>query len=222
MTNEKSGSDHPPDADSPAYEGGRGSFQGARPPRPLGTDQSRVQVGRIAGKLPSSYYEEVKPGTREVTVDLGTRMVVERRHDGMYYWLIETLDGNQSCEGVHDPDIDFTAEICLDITSKAAKRELEKMVRTTTKPKPKKPGGTPQPQVKREIIRIVKGDWLTKLSQTRWGSWDWQRYLKPTPETLAKRKKKGEPFDPHWIHPGDTFEVIDPNNVLAKPLGGGR
>ncbi len=222
MSNEKGGRAHPPDANSPAYAGGRGGFQGTRPPGPIGTDRSRVHVGRTAGKLPSSYYEEVERGTREETVDSGTRMVVERRQDGMYYWLIETLDGKQYCEGVYDPDTSFTAEICVDITSKAAKRELEKMVRTTSKPKPKKPGGTPQPQVKREIIRIVKTDWLTKISQTRWRTWDWQRYLKPTPETLDKRTKKGEPFDPDWIYPGDTFEVTDPNNILAKPLGGGR
>lgn len=231
MSNEEGSRAHPPDANSPAYAGGRGSFKSARPPGSIGTDRTRVHVGRTAGKLRSSDYKgvnlrplKVEPGTREEVVDSAknTRMVVERRQDGMYYWLIETLDGKQSCEGVYDPDTSFSGEICVDITSKAALRELEKMVKTTSKPKPKKPGGTPQPQDKREVIFIVKADWLTKISEARWGNWDWKRYLKPTPETLDKRRKKGELFDPDWIYPGDTFEVIDPNSILAKPLRGGR
>ena len=110
----------------------------------------------------------------------------------------------------------------MDITSEAARRDLEKMVSATSKPQARKPGGPPQPQVKREIIRIVEGDWPTKISEVRWGSWDWRRYPEPTPDTRAKRQAKGKLFDPHWIDPGDTFEVIDPKNVLAKPLGRGR
>lgn len=57
-----------------------------------------------------------------------------------------------------------------------------------------------------EVIRIRKGDWLTKISKSRWNDLDWRRYLRATKQTLALRKHMK--FNPWRIYEGDTFEII--------------
>ena len=68
------------------------------------------------------YFEEVKRRTKGFVEDTkqNVRILVERQKNGLYHWLIETLDGNQMCEGVHDPETRFVAEICIDKTSDVA------------------------------------------------------------------------------------------------------
>ncbi len=159
------------------------------------------------------YFEEVKRGTREFVEDKekNVRILVERQKDGLYHWLIETLDGNQMCEGVYDPEIQFTAEICIDKTSDVAIKALEEEVEVTKKKAGKKP--SEKKEVKREVIVIVKDDWLSKIALKRWGDVHaWRRYLRATDRTLQERRSRGVTFDPDRIYPGDTFEVI----------GGGR
>ena len=181
---------------------------------PKGKSPAAVRAeGRRKKKLHDTrYFEEVKKGTREEIIDkdANVRIVVERRTDGLYYWLIETLDGLTACEGVYQPKTkyheEFVAEGCIDSTSEIAIKELEEEVKIVKKEAEKRPSVTHP--VRREIIVIVKGDWLTKISYKRWGTFDWQRYLKPTERTLEKRKEKGEVFDEDLIYPKDTFEVI--------------
>ena len=59
-----------------------------------------------------------------------------------------------------------------------------------------------------EIIVIRKGDWLSKISKSRWGTINWKKHFKATSFTLEKRKNLKRPFKPDLIYPGDTFEVI--------------
>jgi len=183
---------------------------------PKGKSAAAVrEEGRRRRKLHDPrFFEDVKRGTREEVIDkeANVRIVVERRLDGLYYWSIETLDGLTACEGVHQPKTkyheEFTAEGCIDATSEIAIRELEEEVKVVKKEAEKRPSVTHP--VRREIIVIVKGDWLTKISYKRWGTFEWRRYLKPTQRTIDKRKEKGEhfDFDEDLIYPGDTFEVI--------------
>lgn len=193
------------DPDAPAGGGGPGRFRTRKSPITAGFINVKADVcsqSPSASDLDPRYCEEVKPGTKEeiTDTDQNIHIIVERQKDGLYHWLIETLDGNTSCEGVYDPEIDFTAEHCMDRTSKKALRALEKEVEVTTK----KPPGP----AKREIIYIVKEDWLSKISQARWGTFEWERHLKVTQETLDNRKQRGELFDEDLIYPGDTFEVV--------------
>ena len=59
-----------------------------------------------------------------------------------------------------------------------------------------------------DMVVIVEGDWLSKISLQRWGTVHWKRHLKPTKMTLESRKKMGKKFNPDLIYSGDTFEVI--------------
>jgi len=59
-----------------------------------------------------------------------------------------------------------------------------------------------------DIIPIVRHDWLTKISQKRWGTLDWKSHMKPTRATLDSPKRRGKDFDENLIYPGDTFEII--------------
>ena len=69
-------------------------------------------------------------------------------------------------------------------------------------------GKEKKPSLKREIIYICKRDWLTKISHDRWQTFQWQRHLKPTEETLESRRRNAQEFNPDLIYPGDTFEVL--------------
>jgi hypothetical protein len=59
-----------------------------------------------------------------------------------------------------------------------------------------------------EIVVIVNNDWLSKISQARWGTTDWRRHLKPTEATYASRRAMARPFNEDLIYPGDSFEVV--------------
>ncbi len=196
--------------DAPAGGGGAGHFQVAKSPVPMGFQDGKrggCYMGPSASHADPGFCQDVQPGTRETIEDKesGVRIIVERQKDGLYHWLVETLDGAQGCEGVHDPVTEFTGEACEDITSKDVRDELEKQVAITEGQAPGKPPGHP---VRREIILIKKDDWLTKISRDRWRTFEWERHLKPTQETLGKRRARRELFNPDLIYPGDTFEVI--------------
>jgi hypothetical protein len=209
-----SGVNHPEvHPDAPTGGGGPGHFRTRKSRMPMGFVKVKADachLGPTAGTQDARYCEEVKPGTKEQITDVesGIRILVERQKNGLYHWLIETLDGNQSCEGVHDPATEFSGEICVDITSKAALRALEETV-SATKKKVETKQVAPEEVVQEIIlITIIKDDWLTKISRKRWGTDDWERHLAPTQETLDRRTQKGQAFDPNLIYPGDTFEVI--------------
>jgi len=154
----------------------------------------------------------VPKGTREYVEDKdqNVSILMERQEDGLYHWLIETLDGEQMCEGVYDPQSKFTgfsSEQCIDKTSDVALEALEEEVEIFKKRAEKEP--PEKKNVKREVIVIVKHDWLSKISLKRWGDKHaWKRYLKETDKTLKDRQQRGEVFDPDRIYPHDTFEVI--------------
>lgn len=195
--------------DAPAGGGGTGHFRVARGPAPMGLQdgrRDRCSDSPSALNMPAEACQEAPPGTREMDEDKdsGVRILVERQKDGLYHWLIETLDGAQSCEGVHDPESKFTAEYCEDISSKSIRDELEKQVAVTEQQGKEKPPGQ---NVRREIIVIKKDDWLTKISRDRWRTFEWERHLKATQETLDRRKDGR--LNPDLIYPGDTFEVIE-------------
>ena len=209
-----SGVNHPEvHPDAPMGGGGPGRFRTRKSRMPMGSVKVKAdacQLGPTAGTQDARYCEEVKPGTKEQITDVesGVRILVERQKNGLHHWLIETLDGNQSCEGVHDPETEFSAELCIDITSKAVLRELEKTVNATKKKVEKKAVTAEEAREEVILITIVQDDWLTKISRKRWGVDDWKHHLKPTQETLDRRSQKGQAFDADLIYPGDTFEVI--------------
>lgn len=188
-------------SNSPGIDQGTTNRSRSRPPGVVGANGAQGADPR--------YFEEVRKGTREYIEDKeqNVRILVERQRDGLYHWLIETLDGNQMCEGVHDPETEFTAELCIDKTSDVALKALEEEVKITKEKAQKEP--SEKKQVKREVIVIVKDDWLSRIALKRWGDMHaWKRYLKETDETLKKRRERGETYDPDRIYPGDTFEVI--------------
>ncbi len=202
--------------DAPAGGGGAGRFRVRKSPGPVGSSASswspqtpgQSHKRRHHGVDPR-YFEEVEKGTREFVEDKeqNVRILVERQKKGLYHWLIETLDGNQMCEGVYDPETEFTAEMCIDKTSDIALEALEEEVKTTAKKAEKEP--PEKKEVKREVIVIVRDDWLSKIAQKRWGDVHaWRYHLKPTDKTLKERQARRVTFDPDRIYPGDTFEVI--------------
>lgn len=203
--------------DAPAGGGGPGRFRVEKSPGPLGSKNpswwpTPSEIARRRREADPRYFEEVPKGTREYIEDKdqNVRILVERQKDGLYHWLIETLDGEQMCEGVYDPQSKFTgfsAEQCIDKTSDVALEALEEEVEIFKKRAEKEP--PEKKNVKREVIVIVKEDWLSKISLKRWGDMHaWMRYLKETDKTLKDRQQRGEVFDPDHIYPGDTFEVI--------------
>jgi hypothetical protein len=129
-------------------------------------------------------------------------IVFELRDGVIYQFLSEHGQGvSQLTVTALDTPVPFVAELALDLQGTppdkraALVKELtDTAARATSK--------------KAKLVWIVPGDWLSKISLARWGSTDWMRHLKPTQMTLDARKAKGKRFDPHWIYPGDTFEVI--------------
>ena len=107
----------------------------------------------------------------------------------------------------YDAPIPYTAQLDVDIQSSRPgkpkmtledlNKEIEKKVTKGTKP-------TSPPT---EIIIIVEKDWLSKISQQRWGTTEWKNHLQPTQMTLNSPKRKGKPFNADLIYPGDSFEV---------------
>ena len=109
---------------------------------------------------------------------------------GVSNLVITSLDGPVPFVAVLDHDLQGTPPH----KRKALLRELEQQVKKN-----------PAPAV--ELIHIVEGDWLSKISESRWGTIHWQQHLKPTEMTLLARKKKNMRFDEDLIYPGDTFQV---------------
>jgi hypothetical protein len=129
-------------------------------------------------------------------------MVFELRDGVIYQFLSEHRQGaSQLTVTALDAPIPFVAELDLDLqgTPPDKRAALVKELTDTA---------ARVPPTKAKLVVIVPGDWLSKISLARWGSIDWMSHLKPTKMTLDARKAKGKRFDPHWIYPGDTFEVI--------------
>lgn len=58
-------------------------------------------------------------------------------------------------------------------------------------------------------ITIVEGDWLSKISEARWGDKHlWRKKLQPTPLTLKSPKRYGRKYHHDLIYPGDTFDIV--------------
>lgn len=68
------------------------------------------------------------------------------------------------------------------------------------------PARDPGPPV--ELVTIVEGDWLSKITKKRWGTTAWRLHLQPTAMTIASREVRGRKFHEDLIYPGDTFEVV--------------
>ena len=129
--------------------------------------------------------------------DNGT--VFELRDGAIYQFMTENGVSNLIISAVDAPipyiaSLDIDAQDLTPERRRAILKELEGMAAQQTTPA--------------EFVVIVEGDWLSKISQKRWNTFEWQRHLKPTNLTLESRKKKGVPFNPDKIYPGDVFEVV--------------
>jgi hypothetical protein len=129
-------------------------------------------------------------------------IVFELRDGVIYQFLSEHREGvSRLTVTAVDAPVPFVAELDLDLQGTPPDKRaalLNELMNTAAQVAPKKA----------KLVVIVPGDWLSKISLARWGSIDWMKHLKPTTMTLDARKAKGKRFDPHWIYPGDTFEVI--------------
>lgn len=129
--------------------------------------------------------------------DNGT--VFELRDGAIYQFMTENGVSNLIISAVDAPipyiaSLDIDAQDLTPERRRAILEELEGMAAQQTTPA--------------EFVVIVEGDWLTKISQKRWNTFEWQRHLKPTNLTLESRRKKGMAFNPDKIYPGDVFEVV--------------
>ena len=129
-------------------------------------------------------------------------LTFELRDGAIYQYLSDHAQGvSQLIVTNLDAPVPYVAELDMDLqgTPPSARAALLKELSDLAARTPKAPV---------TIITIVEGDWLSKISQARWGTIEWKRYLKPTPQTLAARRARGKPFNPDLIYPGDTFEAI--------------
>jgi hypothetical protein len=129
-------------------------------------------------------------------------MTFELRDGAIYQYLSDHVQGvSQLIVTNLNAPVPYVAELDMDLqgTPPSARFALLKELSDLAT-------RVPTPPIR--LITIVKGDWLSKISQARWGTIQWQRYLKPTPQTLAARRACGKPFNPDLIYPGDTFEII--------------
>jgi hypothetical protein len=129
--------------------------------------------------------------------DNGT--VFELRDGAIYQFMTENGVSNLIISAVDAPipyiaSLDIDAQDLTPERRRAILKELEGMAAQQTTPA--------------EFVVIVEGDWLTKISQKRWNTFEWQRHMKPTKLTLESRKTKGMPFNPDKIYPGDVFEAV--------------
>jgi hypothetical protein len=129
-------------------------------------------------------------------------IVFELRDGVIYQFLSEHRPGvSQLTITALDAPVPFVAELDLDLQGTPPDKRaalLKELMDTAAR----------VPPAKAKLVVIVPGDWLSKISLARWGSIDWMSHLRPTQMTLDARKAKGRRFDPHWIYPGDTFEII--------------
>jgi hypothetical protein len=121
--------------------------------------------------------------------------------DGVVYQYFSEAGISMVVIAAYDAPIPYVAQLDIDLQFVSPEKrrkfleDLDKEVRNQAA----------GPQA--EMIVIVEKDWLSKISQKRWGTINWKQHLKPTQMTLAARKRRNERFDPDVIYPGDTFEV---------------
>jgi hypothetical protein len=129
-------------------------------------------------------------------------IIFELRDGVIYQFISDYREGvSQTVVTGVDAPVPFVAELDMDLQGTPPDRRaalVQELMSTAARATARKA----------KIVVIVPGDWLTKISKARWGSLDWMKHLKPTQMTLDARKAKGKRFDPHWIYPGDTFEVM--------------
>lgn len=123
-------------------------------------------------------------------------------HDGVIYqYMSDYKEGvSNLIISAIDAPIPYIATLDMDLQGTPPEKRkalLEELERTAARL-----------QDQKEYVVIVENDWLSKITQRRWGTTDWSHHLRPTKMTLESRKLRGKPFNPDLIYPGDMFEVI--------------
>jgi len=127
--------------------------------------------------------------------------VYELRDGVIYQYFSESGVTNLVITAL-DALVPYVAELDYDLqfaTPDKRKKLLEELQKEITEYE--------KPRQQAEIIVIVERDWLSKISQKRWRTMQWEKHLRPTQMTLDSRKLRNEKFNPDLIYPGDTFEV---------------
>ena len=121
--------------------------------------------------------------------------------DGVIYEYVGEAGVGEVIVTSLDAPVPYTAVLMLDLQftppekRQAALKELE--------------AGAAKTGVVADIITIVQGDWLSKISLARWGDKHaWKDRLRPTRMTVEARTRRGKTFDPNLIYPGDQFDVV--------------
>lgn len=137
--------------------------------------------------------------------------IVFELHDGaIYQHLSDHGEGvSQLVTTSLDAEVPYVAELSLDMQGVPPEKRSQLLKELAQAQLHKAQAGAPpaaaEPKV--ELVTIVEGDWLSKITQKRWGTFDWKLHLQPTALTLASRKARGRDFHEDLIYPGDTFEV---------------
>jgi len=132
-------------------------------------------------------------------------MVFELRDGAIYQYLEDSREGvsNLTITALDAP-VPYVAELHLDLQGTPPEKRKALLEELNRKVEGRR---TAQSEPDSEIVVIVEGDWLSKISQARWGTIHWERHLTPTALTLDSRKARGEKWNPDLIYAGDTFEV---------------
>jgi hypothetical protein len=127
--------------------------------------------------------------------------VFELRDGAIYQYMTEDGVSNLIISAVDAP-VPYIASLDIDAQglSPERRRELLKELEETAMKLNEPP---------EEFVVIVKGDWLSKISQKRWNTFEWQRHMEPTKLTTTARRMKGKSpiFNPDFIYEGDVFRV---------------
>lgn len=131
-------------------------------------------------------------------------LIFELRDGAIYQYLSDHEQGVSNLVIVDmDAPVPYVATLDIDLQGtpperrKALLEELQAQAKVA-----------PPARARTDLVVVVKGDWLSKISMARWGTTDWRQHLKPTEMTLRSRKRRGKGFDPDLIYPGDTFEMV--------------
>ena len=129
--------------------------------------------------------------------------VFELRDGAIFQYMSEDGVSNLIISAVDAP-VPYIASLDIDAQglSPERRRELLKELEETAM----RLKGPPE-----EFVVIVKGDWLTKISQKRWNTFEWSRHLEPTKLTRKAHRMRGKSVvlgDPNLIYEGDVFRVI--------------